>query len=397
MDRTVGPRFPSVGFLWPALAAASAGELASAMAREFARLAAGPEAQADNREPAWTTPNRIALELTSVRLRDFSTQPDGIPTLLCAPYALHGATIVDFAPGHSLVEALLRAGRRRLFVTDWRSADATMRFSSIDTYLAELNVVVDHLGGCVDLIGLCQGGWMALVYAARFPGKVRKLVLAGAPIDVASGESELSRLARDMPLALFNTLVGLGEGRVLGHCALQYWEPRTPEREEIGRLLQIPGFSQSPDCARLEARFREWYAWTVDLPGPYYLQVVEWLFKENRLATGQLVALGRRIDLSDVRVPIYLLAGRDDEVVAPGQLFALERLAGGSPQQIRRDVAATSHLGLFMGRTILSDSWSRIASWLAVPLPGRRGQDSSERSRRRAVESTARSEHRRTA
>jgi pimeloyl-ACP methyl ester carboxylesterase len=41
---------------------------------------------------------------------------------------------------------------------------------------------VDDIGPPVDLIGLCQGGWLSLVYAARFPGKVRRLVLAGAPI-----------------------------------------------------------------------------------------------------------------------------------------------------------------------------------------------------------------------
>jgi pimeloyl-ACP methyl ester carboxylesterase len=54
-----------------------------------------------------------------------------------------------------------------------------MRFWSIDDYLCTLNVLVDELGG-VDLVGLCQGGWMALIYAARFLAKVRKLALAGA-------------------------------------------------------------------------------------------------------------------------------------------------------------------------------------------------------------------------
>ena len=59
-----------------------------------------------------------------------------------------------------------------------------MRFLGIDDYLSALNVAVDQIGGKVDLVGLCQGGWMALVYAARFPAKVRKLVLAGAPVDI---------------------------------------------------------------------------------------------------------------------------------------------------------------------------------------------------------------------
>ena len=47
----------------------------------------------------------------------------------------------------------------------------------------------------------------------------------------------------------------------------------------------------------LEALFRDWYAWTVDLPGSFFLEVVEKLYKRNELATGNFVALGQRIDL----------------------------------------------------------------------------------------------------
>src|ERR1700738_2753060 len=48
----------------------------------------------------WTTSNTVALELASMRLRKFSTDTGGLATLICAPYALHGATIADFAHGH---------------------------------------------------------------------------------------------------------------------------------------------------------------------------------------------------------------------------------------------------------------------------------------------------------
>jgi pimeloyl-ACP methyl ester carboxylesterase len=84
-----------------------------------------------------------------------------------------------------------------------------MRFFSIDTYLADLNVAVDELTPPVDLVGLCQGGWLALVYAARFPGKVRRLVLAGAPVDVDAAESPMSRAVRGIPLSTFESLVRL--------------------------------------------------------------------------------------------------------------------------------------------------------------------------------------------
>jgi len=111
-------QFACAAFLWPALIAESASEIASAAAREFASLVIEPQPQTGAREPQWTTQNCVALELATVRLRDFSTTGEGTPTLLCAPFALHGSTITDFAPSHSLVAALQGAGMRRVFVTD---------------------------------------------------------------------------------------------------------------------------------------------------------------------------------------------------------------------------------------------------------------------------------------
>jgi poly(3-hydroxyalkanoate) synthetase len=307
----------------------------------------------------------VALELPTVRLRDFSMTFEGIPTLLCAPFALHGSTITDFAPGHSLVAALQGAGMRRVFVTDWRSASPDMRFLSIDNYLADLNVLVDELGGRVNVLGLCQGGWMALIYAARFPGKVARLALAGAPIDLAAGKSKLSELAHDTPIPIFRELVDIGGGRIHGQHALQFWAPHFPDSETVRELLQSPHAIGSTAFQRLESRFRDWYAWTLDLPGTYYLQVVEDLFKHNRLAAGRFVALSREVDLSELCCPLFLLAARDDDVVAPEQIFATERLVSCKPRALEKTVAPGGHLGLFMGRETLVHTWPDIARWLS--------------------------------
>ena len=353
--------------MWPAFAAASASEVAALLAKGFVNFAMGAEDGPAPREPTWATPNTIALELKSVRLRDFSTVKDGVPTLLCAPFALHGAAVADLAPGHSLVVALRDAGLRRLFVTDWRSATMEMRLLGIDDYLADLNVLVDHLGGSVDLVGLCQGGWMSLLYAARFPTKVHRLVLAGAPIDIAAGQSGLSALVDASPLELFQELVNLGDGRVLGRRVQNLWGPEVAATADIHQLLQTAEPIGSPAFAKLEAIFRDWYAWTVDLPGTYYLEVIEKLYRRNELATGSFVALGEKIDLARVRAPLFLLAARDDELVAPAQLFATQRVVGTPPYMIHKQMAPCRHVGLFVGKTILDGYWPRIVRWMLEP------------------------------
>lgn len=367
MYEPTGRQLPHLAFLWPALAAASASELAGSLAKQFIGLSGATNDTAAAREPDWTTPNTITLELKTVRLRDFSTAQQGVPTLLCAPYALHGASIVDLLPGHSLIAALRAAGRTHLFVTHWRSANADMRFLAIDDYLANLNVLVDQLGGRIDLIGLCQGGWLSLLYAARFPGKVRKLVLAGAPIDIAAASSGLSVIADASPMSLFQELVTLGEGRVLGHAVHKFWGPETLADDEIHQLLQTREPIDSNAFEQLAERFRAWDACTLDLPGTYYLEVTEKLYKHNELAGGRFVALGQKIDLAAVRAPLFLLAARDDELVAPAQLFAVEHLVGTPAHDIHKEMVGGHHLGLFVGQRTLNETWQRIAHWLAEP------------------------------
>ena len=357
------PRFAASFLLWPLIAAASASEAMAVQAGDLARLMAGQEAEPGRAALPWTTPNKVSLEMPSLTLRDFSTGSTGTPTLVCAPFALHGATLADFAPGHSLVEALLGNGCRRVFVTDWHGATREMRLLTIDNYLADLNVVVDDLGAPVDLVGLCQGGWMALLYAARFPAKVRRLVLAGAPVDLGVGASMMSLAARHLPLGLFDEIARLGEGRVLGQRVLDLWDPALQGREGAA-ALQLPEDDAARSAPLLE-RFRTWYDTTLDLPGAYYHQVVSWLFKENRLAAGHFIALGRRIDLREVRHPLFLLAARDDELVLPEQLLAAARLVGTPPEEIATTIEPCGHIGLFMGARSVRGAWREVARWLA--------------------------------
>jgi poly(3-hydroxyalkanoate) synthetase len=368
MDRPTGFQFPYAAFLWPALAAVSAGEISSFVATQFQALFAG-EDDGRSPEPKGVTSARIALELNTVRLRDFTTEESGVPTFLCTPLALHGAAVADPAVGHSLVAALLTAGIDRLFRVDWRTASADMRFLGIDDYLADLNVLVDHVGGFVDLIGLCQGGWLSLIYAARFPAKVRKLVLAGSPVDIAAQQSGLSAMVDVTPLAVFQGFVSAGEGRVIGRSIAKFWATDSLDANHVRRSLQTSAPIGTPEFTRLELAFNNWNSWTVDLPGTYYLEVIEKLYKGNELGNGSFVALGQKIDLMRLRLPIYLLAGDADEVVAPQQLFALTRLVETPPENLRFEFAPSDHLGLFMGKRVLEEHWPKIARWTKEPHP----------------------------
>jgi poly(3-hydroxyalkanoate) synthetase len=314
-------------------------------------------------ELAWTTPHTISLELSTMRLRDFSSQASGQPVLICAPYALHEALIADFAPDHSIVEALQREGLDRVYVTDWRSARPNMRYLSINDYLADLNVAVDEIGPPVDLVGLCQGGWLALVFAARFPAKVRRLVLAGAPVDV-SVPSAISQAVAALPAAAFESLVDGKTGVVSSSQMLDTWAGRLSFQAQDALQRDLTGEGEAD--RNLLMRFDAWNDATMDLPGAYYLEVVNSIFRDNRIATGHFVALGHPIHPADIRAPVFLLAGASDEIVPAAQALATARLLGRSPELIEQYIEPCGHLALFMGRETMTNSWRRIAHSLAA-------------------------------
>jgi poly(3-hydroxyalkanoate) synthetase len=361
-----GPAWPQDPMLWPYAATKFA---VDTMFWWIDR--SSERAPAEDAPPlAWTTPNKVALELCTMRLRDFSRAKRGQPVLICGPYALHSTLIADFAAGHSIIERLQQSAIDRIFLTDWRSASPDMRYLSIDQYLADLNVAVDEIGAPVDLIGLCQGGWLSLVYAARFPEKVRRLVLAGAPVD-ASVDSGLVRLVGSAPQAAFEGIVESGGGIVKGAHILRFWSRASDTALVLQRSL-------SPEVAtdqELHERFVRWHDETVDLPGTYYLQVVHWIYRENRIANGTFVALGRTVRLGDVKIPVFLLAGSDDEIVPAVQAMATASSLGTPASLIERAVVPSSHLGLYLGSRTLAVTWPRIAGWLqadrAVPVAAR--------------------------
>jgi poly(3-hydroxyalkanoate) synthetase len=365
-DSRAGASSPHDAMLWPLAA------MKFATDAMFWWLDQGDKRVAadDRPELSWTTPNKVALELTTTRLRDFSRGSQGRPVLICGPYALHSTLVADFAPRHSIVQRLQESGHDRIFLTDWRSASPDMRYLAIDQYLADLNVAVDEIGAPVDLIGLCQGGWLSLVYAARFPEKVRRLVLAGTPVDL-SVDSGLVRLVSTAPQAAFEQIVESGGGIVRGAHILRFWSRASDTALVLQRNL-------SPDLSadqELHERFTRWHDATVDLPGTYYLQVVHWIYRENRIANGAFVALGRTISLADVRIPVFLLAGSDDEIVPSPQAMATASKLGTPAHQIERAVVPSSHLGLFLGSRTLATAWPQIAGWLqadrAVPVAAR--------------------------
>jgi len=354
---------PSIPAFWPiAMASALIARGTELYAKNLKFVEEEIKIRADLR-PTLATPNQVRLDLRTMVLREYG-EPGKIPTLVDAPYAGHTAVIADYHKGQSLVETLLTNGIDHVALTDWKSATVDMKDLEIDNYLAEVVVAIDDLGGRVNLVGLCQGGWVSAMIAARFPEKVNSLVLAGAPIDTDAGDGPIKRMVHASPQSFYEELVMLGGGLMKGKFMLQGWKNMHPGQHYIQEHIDLYEHIDDPAYVAKEETFNSWYENPIDLPGRWYLQVIQQLFKENRLAKGDFMGLGRKLNLRSIVCPVYLLAGAEDDITAPEQILDAAKYVGTTKDRIVQKIVPGGHVGLFMGARTLRDHWPGIATWI---------------------------------
>ena len=318
---------------------------------------------AGRRMPSWSSPHEVVFEAPVARLRDFSTagpRSEVVPTLVLPPQAGHDSCIVDYSGSQSQMRTILDVGLTRAFTLDWIGATQETKDSTIDDYLDVIDRALDHLGGRANLIGDCQGGWLATIYAALRPERVNTLTIAGAPIDFHCGEpvihAALRTFAPNGNLDFYRGLVKAGGGMLSGEHMLAGFIVIKPDNE-IGRQLHL--LANIDDVAHVERyrEFEDWFKHTQAIPGAFYLWIVEHLFRDNELVAGRLEVEGRPIDLGTITCPLNLLAGATDHITPPDQVFALADHAGTPAADILRDTTPGGHLGLFMGHDSLRDHW----------------------------------------
>ena len=312
----------------------------------------------------FATPNHVVRDLKTFRLRDYSRGEDGVPILIHAPFAGHNSAIADFHHDQSLMGCLQANAGGPLYLTDWKDANAETQSFRIDDYLTELVAAIDHVGGRAHLAGLCQGGWAVAMLAARFPEKVASVVLAGAPLNLMAGDGWIKRMVQMTPPAFYQQLVFWGGGRLRGQTMLQGFKAMHPFEQYVERYIRLYEHIDDGEYRRRLELFSAWFEHPIDLPGPWYLQVVDELFRNNLFYERRFTALGERIGLSGVTCPAYLIAGEQDDITpAPQVLEAAARL--GTPQdKIVKETVPGGHVGLFMSHRTVRDTWPKISKWL---------------------------------
>lgn len=284
--------------------------------------------------------------------------------LLVAPLSGHFATLL-----RDTVRVLLP--EHDVHITDWANArDVGMwngRFG-FDEYVEHLIKFLEAMGPGAHVIAVCQPCVQALAAAAVMaeddnPAQPRSMTLMAGPIDTRVSPTKVNELAMGKPISWF-------EQNLIARVPLRY--PGAMRRVYPG-FVQLTAFmtmnaerhikaqvdlyrhlakGEEAQAATIKAFYDEYFA-VLDMTAEFYLETVQWVFQEHRLAKGELDWKGRRVNPKAIRrTALFTVEGERDDICAIGQTVAAHDLCSSLRPYRKKHYmqAGVGHYGVFSGR-----------------------------------------------
>jgi polyhydroxyalkanoate depolymerase len=351
---------------WPAArSTAAALELMALTRITHERPAYGiTTAPAGNREVA--VRERVALELPFGSLLHF--EKDGAPeaprVLVVAPLSGHFATLL-----RSTVTTLL--ADFDVYITDWHNArdvPAAAGTFGFDDYIRYVMRFLEHLGPGAHVVAVCQPCVQVLAAVAvmaerQNPAKPRTMTLMAGPIDTRINPTKVNELAMGRSIGWFERNLiatvprrhkGAGRRVYPGFTQLSAFMSMNLARHLRAHidLAHHIAHGERDKAAAIRQFYDEYFA-VLDLAAEFYLETVQWVFQEARLAAGTLTFEGKPVRCDQIkRTSLLTVEGQRDDICSVGQTAAAHDLCNAlSPTRKHHHVQIdVGHYGVFSGR-----------------------------------------------
>ncbi len=284
--------------------------------------------------------------------------------LLVAPMSGHFATLL-----RDTVRTML--ADHDVYVTDWHNArDVAPRHGAFgfDAFIEHIIRFLEAIGEGAHLLAVCQPCVAALAAAAVMaedgnPAAPRSMTLMAGPVDTRVNPTRVNEFATGHSMAWFERhVVGVvpqGYAGALrrvypGFVQLVAFMSMNVERH-IKSFQDVYNYTMKgePEKAQTILKFYEEYFAVMDLPGEFYLETLQRVFKEHDLARGELRWHDRKVDPRAIRrTQLLTIEGDRDDICAVGQTLAAQELCGGIARFRKRHYVqpGAGHYGVFSGR-----------------------------------------------
>ena len=294
-----------------------------------------------------STPGTVVFENELIQLIQYTPQTSEVERtpLVIVPPCINKYYLLDLGAGNSFVEYAVARGHQ-VFLISWRSAVTETQYLTWDDYLKlgplkAIDVARDIAGvDRVHSLGFCVGGTImscaAGVLAARGEDKLETLTLLTTMIDFED-TGEIGLLIDQPSIALREATIG--SGGILPGKELAFTFGTLRANDLIWRYV-VDSYMKGAPPEAFDLLY--WDSDSVSLPGPMYCWYTRNTYLENKIREpGATMQCGVPVDLSKAKVPLYILASREDHIVPWQSAYLSKGLIGKDPRFV---LAASGHV-----------------------------------------------------
>lgn len=270
--------------------------------------------------------NEVVIETPVYKLNRFNVGV-GMPVLVIPPHAGRHGNIAQ-----RLINKLV-SENRTVYAYELLSANQKTKNTSIDDLVNAVSDCQKYIGETVDLIGLCQGGWLSALYTALNQDKVNRLFCFATPINTKTGQKNaIEKYMNSNPFLMMyhEWLVCMNNGIQTGALQWLSFAMANPNYVFVERWQKLQGliYSNDQDGIAKWRKNNDWYDTPQDLAGVWFLQALKHLFYNNDLYEGRWVVCGKYVNLNKITCECFLYAGDDDDITHPQQMFDMAKRVG---------------------------------------------------------------------
>lgn len=300
-----------------------------------------------------STPRPPKPQITRIGATSLRDYGGSGPPVVVVPSLINPPTVLDLAPGNSLLEYLAKAGLRPLLV-DWGTPGSAERGFSLGDHITErLLPLIDSIGEPVALVGYCLGGTLAGAAAALAGERVTKLSLLAAPWRFGGYSDD----ARTAMADWWDQAEPLAEP--LGALPMDMLQPLFWSLDPAALAAKYERLAVTPEDADISAfvTLEDWANDGPPLPLPAARELAA-LYADDATGRGAWRVGGVTIDPAGLRMPILDVVAGKDRIVPPGAALS----AGGIGNSV---MLAAGHVGMVVGGRARTLLWEPLAKWLA--------------------------------
>ena len=313
-----------------------------------------------------TTPKDIVYTEDKMQIYHYKPvvpKPHSIPVLVV--YALvNKQYMLDIQESRSVVKKWLEDGLD-VYMIDWGYPSSVDKFLDMEDYIdGYLNNAVDfvrerHKLKAINLIGICQGGTMSVIYASLYPEKIKNLITFVMPFDFGIDDGLLMKWSKTMDIdSMVDSEGGLfsGVNMNVGYNMLKPFE--LSYDKYIYFIDKLDSKEAVSDFVRMET-------WIYDSPnqaGPMLKSFVKDFYIDNKLIRNEYELGGRKVELKNITMPVLCLLAQKDHLVPPASTRPFVNAVPSKDKELIE--YPVGHIGMFVSSRAQNEMAPRVAKWI---------------------------------